>query len=653
MKLIMNSVCAILVISIMIYKVNTKVKFSPTPCSCESHIKRYESNYLFCVDSCKLKPITDKLYNSTCSYMSEITVVECNGNRLIASRPSGVTDSSYSWVVFMNKLVKLLTCLSVWLICYVNKAPILLILSICHHLSKIFIKKTKKTIRSCEHCNSEVLFSHVDCPTPSFSMRTDLNLVYYIMMIIIIATTAVKAEDKNQYNYYNHGDVTEIQIQDTEHFSQDFKSFGVLYNFYVENSHLEIEYTHFSNITKPVSHSFTDMTWSCYGQKDCEKEFMTKYNDKPDFAIKKVNDGGSCVFTTATICGKCVSDHIVIAERVKAVKVSPYIDIKVTVGNRTDYIKIRDFDKYIMEPYYVKPVPVRDIETTNFIITGHHVYTGLLCMSPSESGCFGPNYIKDNTSYVYHVPKVHDPLTHDREIDLHYCDTIIGSDLSSLELTNYANHNNTIIRPYSFGMLSIGIPKEGYLTGDFCKSQVKVTSIVADGCYDCEQGFTIKVDYVESESCGAIICKYGLSKHEMFIDVHSNSVKFHAFTDMEALLITCNAYQESVKLSRSSETSVFFKNNLLVKSNMGPIDYLHDLVKILSFDYKKYIFLISISLMLVYLLYRTLKSLIHHMKVISSDRKVRYHKKFDDVDGTNIHIQDHGEHIDLVFGPAD
>ncbi|AEO95761.1 glycoprotein precursor [Emaravirus cercidis] len=626
MKCLMNMIAAIAIIGALLASYRFGMAATKKTCQCLPKIVKISGKYLLCADDCVIKPVTDKAFNNSCSHMSEITIIECMGKRIMASRPDSTNHDSYSWLIFISKLLKFATCLAVWLFVSLNKYPILLSASIMHRFICRFAKGATK---KCNQCNGQYLLSHIDCPVPSFKLRTDLNLVYYMVIVVVLLITAVKAEDNNVYNYYYHGHATEIQLLDKEHYSQDFKANGLHYNFYVENSHLVYNYVEYSNITRPVAHTFGDMTWSCRGIDGCKEEFQGKFNKQTEFAIKKVNDGFSCGFTTATICGLCTSNHIQVGVRVKVISVKPYIDIRVRKGNKTSLIVIREFNKFYQDPYYVKPINPTSIENVDYLVSGVDVYTGQFCNQPNTD-CFGPNYIKDGSHVKLHTPKVIDPLTHDREVILEYCDYPYHADLHDLKKTAMVNHNGVIISPHDFGLISIGIPHQGELYGNFCKDEVPIHKIGIEGCYDCESGFTIEVFYHLNEVCGTINCDVGGMIQSYFADQESNSIKFHSFFDKESVIINCNGYRHSYKLLKSTDSTVYSKMNYLDHSPYGSgVDW-QSMISLISWDYKKSILVILMVIVSCYMIYRTIKNIMSHMNTIRRYNEVGRQKKTDE-----------------------
>ncbi|QIN85946.1 glycoprotein precursor [Lilac chlorotic ringspot-associated virus] len=645
-KMMSKVLSTIFALTILLYFCVNNIGTVDNSCQCQLSIVNLKGLFLFCSVNCPLKPINSRLYNQTCVYMSGITAVECQEVQYIATTPENINHTSYSWILLFSKLYKIFTICIVWLFVSINKYPIMLILNLFH----LLVCKIKRISKLCKICNCKYLFSHIDCPKPLYKHRTDIGLVYYILLLISVIIVGVKSNpiDNNVYNYYEHGKYTEIQILDKEHFSQDFKANGYIYNFYITNSHISIEYEHYSIITKPVEHSVTDLSWSCDGPDGCIKQFEKQYNTRPEFIIKKVNDGFSCVSTTATICGKCQSKHTNLAEKVRAIKVSPYIDITVTHGNNTHYIQVRDFNKFYEVPYYIKPIEPVNIETLDYILSGTDVYIGNICVNPGYS-CFGPNYIKDNRTILLHQPKVTDPLTHDREFILEYCDYPMTSDLNMLTKTNYISVNNTILKPYDFGLLSIGIPLSGKLIGDLCTKQVEVKSINIDGCYDCEMGIIVQVEYMEISSCGYIHCSIGQRKFEFYADIHSNSLKFHTFYGQKNIKISCNNVVRQFDLKPSNEASIYHKFEFKVVDDGGSLFSLDTIHSFFLFDYKHYLLVVFIILVVIYLATRLIKNVHRHIKKIRQYKEVAYMKKHD-VDNQSVYIEQ--EQI-LIVGPPD
>nr|CAG9003599.1 glycoprotein precursor [Ash shoestring-associated virus] len=573
--------------------------------------------------------------------MDEITITVCEGDKYVTTRPTVEVHDSYIWTVYVSKIWKTIAALGVWLLVVIFKIPGLCTMSLFNNIiNKLFNRKLK----TCDICKSKYSFYHVDCPTPSFRYRTDYNLAFYIILVLIVATTFVKADD-NIYNYYKHGGSTEIQVLDKEHFKQDFDVNGYLYTFTIVNSHLEITTTNISEIQMPISHKITNAVYSCDGTEGCTKDHKEKTGTPPMWIMTKAHDGFSCMFVSATICGSCESQMKTIGTHVITSSIKPYIDIEVKHGNKTETIKIREFSKFIHEPYYVKPLEPIMLQSDSYFINGPHVYTGQMCELPSY-GCFGPNYLKDNKSYRLISPDVRDPLTFNREVILKHCVDPGNSDINSLHKLESVYDNNVIIEPYEFGLISIGVPTLGKLIGDFCEKLVPVSDIDVSGCYDCQSGIEITVHYKVKERCGSIKCSVGRVSYSYFIDTNSNHMTLHSFYDKDNVPIDCNGFKKTFQLEHSHDTNYYNTNNEV----HGSADLEFNIFKHLPnlmFNIKPLLTSIVLMLVTLYMITNISKQLFRHYKTYKSDRIVRYKKKND-----NITIEMQSESLIIDPGEA-
>nr|VFU05376.1 Glycoprotein precursor [European mountain ash ringspot-associated virus] len=604
-------------------------------CVCVPIISRSGTDYITCFNNCQIEPINTKLYNSTCTKMVNITLVRCNNEVYVMTLPNLVSNRSHSWEVLINYLLRFISAIIVYLLLSISKQGIFLFFSIVHYSFK-FIKNKK----SCNICGNDFYFIHIDCPKPDFTKRSDFHMMFYIILFLSLFFVVTHADD-NVYNYYERGDLTEIQLLDKEHYSQDFVSDGFLYNFYVENSHLIYDVSNISTITRPVKHNEVTSTWSCDGSSGCYKDHVGKYNKKPDYVLKKVHDGFSCFFTTATICGTCKSEHIAIGDHVRVINVKPYIHIVVKTANKTDKIVIDEFNKFIHEPYYIKPITQIHIDQHDFLVTGSKVYQGTFCERPSKS-CFGPNYITSDKTVTLHEPKIRDTFTHDREYIIDYCDYPSNSDLESLELTDMVHHSDKIYSPYDFGLISIGIPKLGYLAGGFCESLVSVKKIEVYGCYDCQNGVKISVTYESSDSCHTLICKHDSTTHRYFVQQHTTILNFHSFMSKKNTIIECNQMRKALNLDESSETSVYFESNSVKGSAKEPVNF--DFIKnLLYIDYKKIIFVFLVAIISIGIFLRS------PYMLLSSILKFRKRRKVVATNRSEQLVMD--DDVDVFIGP--
>nr|CUR49051.1 Glycoprotein precursor [Emaravirus cajani] len=620
---VLNCAIALLIILAMASTMinSSKVTNISDRCVCRPKILRFNKDYIACFESCEIKPITDYLFNTSCISLSGLTIAMCKDEKYIITKPTESIGENYTWILLFNKLWKIAMTIMVWLSLFFAKVPFMYTMQLISHLAVKFSKSKKR----CKSCDRDYIISHIDCPPTSPMKRTDFNIVFYTITILFTMATFVNAgnpsfSDDNEYNYYAHGGQTEIQVLDKEHYKQDFSVNGYLYTFTIENSHLELKTTDLHEILGATSHYINGLRWSCDGHEECNKIFKKELGIDVDFSIKKSSDGLSCLFTTATICGTCVTNYKPLGWLKTVVTVTPYIDILVKHGESEELIQIREFNEYIHKPYYVKPIPSVEISKTLFFTTGHDVYTGQFCTRPSI-GCFGPNYKKDGKVISLRSPLVKDPMTHDREVILEHCDDPGNSDIESLEKTGYRHHNNSIIMPYSFGMISIGVPLKGKLVGDFCSMPVDVKTITVDGCYDCQNGFSIKVDMDIKSQCGQIICLIGRIKKSYYIDAGHKHIEINSFFDNQDIIIECNNYKKQFKLQKSTETSRYVHSNAVhgeAEFDFNIWDHLPNLL----LDLKKMGLTILAVLIVIYMIYMTGKRYITH--VFDARRKYKY-----------------------------
>ncbi|UQV97406.1 glycoprotein precursor [Pueraria lobata-associated emaravirus] len=648
MKLIsvFNCVIALVIILMSSKAVYNSVSDTTVTCVCKPDIKKMGKEYLVCFEGCPITPVNAKLYNVTCSYMEDITIIVCKNERYIATRPSIVIQGDYIWSTIVNRAWKLIAAIIVWLVMILMKLPSLCFFSL---FNNILNRAVAKNLRTCSTCRTRYLFSHIDCPTPGFRHRTDYNLFFYILLVIIVSTTLVKADD-NLYNYYKHGNSTEIQVVDKEHYEQDFDVGGYLYTITITNSHLEVDVVNVSEILMPVTHRLTHEHFSCDGEEGCKKECYARTGRNPMYTIRKAHDGFSCVMTNAVLCGLCESEMRSIGYKVTTTNIRPYIDITVKHGNKTEEIKIREFSHYIHEPYYVKPIEPFILESIDYFINGPNVYRGQICNMPSY-GCFGPNYKKDGKSYALMVPKVLDPMTFDREIVLVHCIDPGNSDINSLEKTEFVYQNGVMIRPYEFGLISIGIPLVGKLIGDFCERPVIITDIAIQGCYDCQSGIEVKIYYTNPERCGQVKCKIGRVAYEYFVDVDSDHMTIHSFYDKEDVKITCNDYSKEAKLSHSKDTDYYKTNNEVHGSAPYEFNLLKHFPNIFM-NFRTMSTTVILLLCTLYMVYNIFKHVHKHYSIIKYDRVLRMYKKKDTYDDLNDPIDEYTTSFTVETGEA-
>nr|QBK46600.1 glycoprotein precursor [Emaravirus fici] len=625
MMSIINSIIALLIVAILCNTVKNAVYIEKELCECQPSISKLGKGFIVCFKGCDVKPVNSKLYNTTCSHMNEITITVCKGNRYVTSLPTATIHEEYTITSIIHKIWKVVITITVWLIFIILKVPILCLLSVGN---QVFNGLMKSKLRECGTCKTKYSVSHVDCPTPSFKLRTDYNLFFYIFLTMLIFVTLAKADD-NEFNFYHHGNQTEVQILDKEHYKQDIDVQGYLYTVTVLNSHLEIQTINVSEILIPTKHILTHEHFSCDGSEGCQKECQASTGFMPMYYVKKAYDGFSCLFTSATLCGLCKSEMKTIGYKVTTTKVSPYIDIEVVHGNKTEMIKIRDFSKFIHEPYYVKPIEPVWVESVDMFVTGTDVYVGQICNMPSY-GCFGPNYKKDNKTFVISAPKVRDPMTHDRELILEHCVDPGNSDINSLQKTQSIYHDGVIIRPYEFGMLSIGFPIVGKLIGDFCEKPAEVTKILVNGCFDCQSGLEAKISYKLTERCGKIVCYFGQVKYEYFVDHDYNDMSIHTCYDKKNIIIKCNDFSNTFVLDHNKDTNYYGTSNEVHGSADIEFNILKHLPNLL-FNPKVVVTTLLVIAMTIYMAYCISKQLYKHYVKIKVDRAIRYHKKTDTI----------------------
>ncbi|QAR18003.1 glycoprotein precursor p2 [pistacia virus B] len=629
-----NMIVAILVIITSCTTVYTRLKSNGDVCDCFPEISRHNKEFLVCFHGCPIKPVNSRLYNVSCMHMEDITITLCEGNRYITSKPEIEIHDNYIWNMYILKTWKVAITIFIWLFMILMKIPSLCLLSM---LNKIINKMLGSKLKDCDNCGAKYILAHMECPTPSFRHRTDYNFIFYIVLILTLITTAAKADD-NIYNYYGHGNSTEIQVLDKEHFSQDFNVEKYLYTFTILNSHLELDVINISEILMPTKHKIDAIIYSCDGIQACKDLFFKHHGVVATWWINKVHDGLSCAFASATICGTCSNEYIKLGDKITTAKVRPYVDIEVKHGNKTEIIKIRDFSTFIHQPFYMKPLPQVLVESVEMFVTGTKVYRGQICNMPGPS-CFGPNYRKNGKIYQLMTPTVMDPMSYDREIILENCASPGNSDVNTLEITNYVYQNNTLIMPFSFGMLSIGIPLTGKLIGDFCEKPVRVLSVTVEGCYDCQMGFEIKVKYDHVDRCGMIKCKVGRVIYENFVDSSSDEITLHSFYGEENVKIDCNGYLKEFSLDHPKDTNYYKTTNEIHGSAPSDFNLFKHLPNLFG-NFKAMVVTLLISITLAYMMYNIIKQMLKHYFNMRADRKIRYHKRTDlgDIEMTNEFI---------------
>ncbi|QEE82887.1 glycoprotein [Emaravirus kiwii] len=639
---IINSVVAIVIILLVVRSVNNHVYEPSITCECIPSIFKLNKDFIVCFHGCPITPVNSKLYNVTCSYMEDITITLCENSKFVTTKPIIMVHGDYFWTTFLTKTWKLIASMAVWLTMILLKIPSLCIFSL---LNKLFNKIMKKTLKKCETCNTTYSLAHLECPTPGFRHRTDYNLLFYVVLIFMVLTTFAKADD-NVYNYHKHGSSTEIQVLDKEHYSQDFDVNGYLYTITILNSHLEIQTVNVSEIQTPTSHRLTHQFYSCDGKEACKKQCISETNRIPMYEIRKSHDGMTCFTTSATMCGLCESDMVTLGYKVTTTKVNPYIDVEVKHGNKTELIKIREFSQFIHEPYFVKAIEPVIIESVDQFISGPNVYIGDICNMPSY-GCFGPNYIKDGKSYQLVNPKVSDPMSYDREIILDRCIDPGRSDVNSLQKTNSIYMNGTIIKPYEFGLLSIGIPVVGKLVGSFCEKPVVVKDVSVSGCYDCQSGIEVNIKYERPDRCGQVKCLIGKVAYEYFVDLDSDHMVIHSFFDKEDVVVTCNKLTKSMKLDHNKDTSYYKTNSEVHGSAAYDFNLLKHLPN-LMLNPKAVIMSVLLGFVTLYMIYALIIQTFKHYKKYSIDRYTRIYKKTDMDSATN----EQSIHLTVITGEA-
>nr|WLF82635.1 glycoprotein precursor [Aspen mosaic-associated virus] len=620
---IINAVIACLILLTMIAYAYTSIRPAGETCECEPKIQKLAKNFIVCFPGCQIKPVNSMLYNTSCMHMEDVTISICKGIRYISTKPQVEIHESYIWTTYVQRAWKLIVTIAVWIIIIVMKVPSLCMMSM---MNRLLIKSIESWKNKCKDCGSDYLMSHIECPTPSFRHRTDYNFFFYILLVLAIITTFIKADD-NVYNYYHHDNVTEVQILDREHYQQDFDVNGYLYTITILNSHLELDVVNISEIQMPIKHRIEKTTYSCDGTKGCESEFAKKYGIQPTWSVRKAHDGFSCFTVNAVVCGTCTNDYLKLGDKVTTTNVKPYVDIEVKHGNKTDVIKIREFSSFVHQPYYVKPIRPVLVDSVDMFITGAKVYKGQMCNMPSLN-CFGPNYIKDGKIYQLMIPRVVDPMSYDREVILDNCVDPGNSDVNSLHLTDYIYQNNTIIKPFTFGMISMGIPASGKLIGDFCEKPVQILDIMVDGCYDCQIGIEVQVKYGNVERCAQIKCRIGRVAYEYFVDSSYGTMTLHSFYDKKTLTVECNGISKDFELEHSKDTSYYKTSNEVHGDTPSDFNIFKHLPNILI-NPKTILTTIFLCFIIVYMVISIAKHTVSHYMHIRSERRIRHYKKTD------------------------
>ncbi|AQX45474.1 glycoprotein precursor [blackberry leaf mottle-associated virus] len=606
--------------------VKTHVYNEEITCECQPIISKIQKNYIVCFRGCPIVPINSRLYNTSCSYMEEITITLCQNDRYISTIPNIEIHESYIWTSYLLKIWKIVATIIVWLILILTKMPSLCAFSV---INSVFNKLMEKKLKRCEACESKYSLAHVDCPTPGFKHRTDYNFIFYVILMILVLVTFAKADD-NEYNYYQHNNVTEVQILDKEHFQQNIDVNGYLYVVTVQNSHLELETVNISEVYIPTQHMVLDSDYSCHGAVECFKNIGITKNTDVQWSIKKIHDGLSCLISSATVCGTCKSELKFLGTKVTTAKVKPYIDLKIQHGNKTQMIKIRDFSEFSHEPYYVKPIKPVLIESINLFVTGHKVYKGQMCSMPAY-GCFGPNYKKDKKIFLLKSPVIRDTLSHDREVILESCIDPGNSDINSLEETDYVYQNGTMIKPFEFGMISIGIPMLGKLVGDFCKRPADIEDLNVIGCYDCQSGIELTIKYKATDRCAEIRCTIGRVVYKYYVDSESDSMSLHSFYDQESVDVTCSGFTKNFQLAESKDSDYYKTNSEVHGSTALEFNLFKHLPNLIT-NPKTVATALFMLMLFSYMSISILLKLYKLYHKIKEDSKTRRYKKTDNPD---------------------
>nr|WGG93562.1 glycoprotein precursor [Callicarpa mosaic-associated virus 1] len=581
--------------------------------SCEFTTELVDNtSYVACdiIKSCKYVSKLPK-FNETCFKLSmEINVINCCDIDYVIILPAQQKNSACydilpkSWCDFMTSLKKIIVTSTVFVITYIMKIPIIYILRFIDLLTGKFASRA--SLKDCHDCNAKYRFSHLECKTHS-TERIEYNLIFYSILILILFVTPIVAD--KDFDRYEHGDYTEFIVKDRDNHMTEFYNNQNHIKVTILSSYLKYDLSYDHDVIKKVKDFTFKDTFSCKSTEKCIEDLKKSdpnITDDQISSVHKAHDGFKCIFTDVIICAACAISWEFHSKVYTVVDVKPVINIKLQINNDEPLLVMIDsFEDYADDNYYIRYLESKTSDIDEVVVKDGVAYSGNICRVP-ERGCFGPHVYKDGKISVYYDPKLIDDGHYSSSYELQRCTIDDNTNIKQLKKEGLYN-NNTLIKNTEFGHFSIGVRKQLMLDDSKCEKLVKVVGINHNGCYNCAHGFDIEVKYkYKGLKCGKVICSTPVSKAKTYVsDEYKDTTKLNLHSDSRKTLIKCNDFSKDIileeyKIQNHTTTSNSFRSEVSMSENLW------DILDHLSVDIKKRLFILTLTVLMVYLITRAL-----------------------------------------------
>ncbi|DAZ87273.1 glycoprotein precursor [Arceuthobium sichuanense virus 1] len=569
---------------------------------CGLTVQRLDNVQLACKKSNECIYYTNAIkYNDTCWKLSEVSTHFncCNKYEAVIYKIKDENKSichnifSHSWCVFLTNLYNIIIAIAIWVLMALLRIPLLYVFKIFDiTTSKLFKEKNK-----CLKCDDTYKFIHLDCEKMTRN-RTDYNILYYMLIIILILFNPVYADD-NKFNTYDHEGYTEFIIKDVEHEINEFYTKTNHIKIVVEKSYIQYDISYLHEVLEKTSDEIRDHNYSCDSKEDCLKSLN---GDKKTFrSLKKNHDGLACIFSDAIVCASCLFKY---KKHSKVYIVSdhrPVIILSVVINNNEKYnLTIDSYNDYIDDNFYIRSLNAIDNNYDLILIKNVTAYRGKICNVPALD-CYGRHIYKNENSLAIYNPTIIDNNHHDTTVNLVKCTEDENLDLLRLNKIGVISKGFPlrVHEDRSFGHFSIGVRNKMLLNSKICEKKALVTGITTKGCHSCKYGFDVTVNYKLYNKCGKIECKTDIYKSDTYVD-RGDTANLKLYSDDKNLMLECNNKKMNIILDDENLNS-YYHSGLYTSSNSDIKDRLKNTFKLAIFDKLKMIVLIIIIILFVYM----------------------------------------------------
>nr|WGG93566.1 glycoprotein precursor [Callicarpa mosaic-associated virus 2] len=555
-------------------------------CNCDFKLIKNQDNYVVSIpkDACNFDiPNSCETNGNYISCPKKSIAVKCGNDIQIFEKPTikkcrFIDEYSCNLYNNFNKLVNHLVS---YIIFYITRNQVLFMAYLVYILLK---RLFPRFVKICQICGLDYFYYHNCRSNYKFQIKN-----IYVVILIILHIFSYKVTSTLEHSVIKTDSGSMLTISDTPNLEQTFTDGADNeYKIIILSTYIEYDIVKSKPIYSIGEPVIEEAASTCDGDiENCKLES----GRIADYRMSKPRDNFACTFTQLKICFICTNEKEEIGKvyslKNPNLKVSYKFYLNGVLNN-----SLVDID--------TKFKKLDDIHRI-FVDNNDECYIGDICDNPSRN-CWG----------------IHsEQLTKDVRVvdlsgsnfDLVQCAIPEISYKSALRYIDGHIIENKAVINVNLGFISFVIKENLLPKVERCDGKLNNVNIHVKGCYDCESGFTIRIES-DCKSCCKLTCKINDTLREYTLGSETSTFVDHSSS--EAVIFRCGVYfYGNFKLEKISEEFIYTKHH---KQLVDPVNNMFELPSIdnpLGFFYEAKIFVIKIliAFSLIIICYITFKAM--------------------------------------------